>query len=536
MTLKQEDSELDELFRKALGMKRSAMIRRITQIKLMAWEQVLLIAMYARSQYKSDQRSFHARMRLVALLDDPAFKTLQPHLLPLIDDGKGSFSIIGLLKEDFQSWGVEKHLYDCFIKTIEDDGFIFGTRPFPYLYSHHDLYIALTRFISICQAMLGLGPSQKICDDLTEAKLRQVFAHKIQSFNMIFGVGNLGNLEILGGLENQESQENQENQENQEGQGSLNEPITLKTLLGWQLEEKKDVKSLAIFIESSMARDMQNILDNHFNVQSSDVRNQHNSCFDEEKKIKIPDWVQQDVDSEKNQYNLRLDITTLNRFMLMGQHKEIRKKLEDMLHVAVSGQLTLPQSQAPNNDNVSAAEWQHACTVLGLSRLDEVPPRIAAILYFDLQFMHIKLYSACREINVSIDQPLKREQVEMITTYIIRHCLFNQGLPSDFEVIESRKLVVDKFSVIAKASSNALADPMMEIWANDTASKVRPRFKKPLREFKTELEEIEKLVRDQMRRAMVNPYPIQAGFPAPLWLPQNGRNLDAGTTQEINES
>lgn len=513
MTLKQEDTELDELFSKALGMKRSVMIRRITQIKLMAWEQVLLIAMYARKQYETDQLSFHARMRFVDLLDDPAFKTLQPHLLPLIDDGKGSFSIIGLLKENFQSWGIEKHLSDYFIKKIEDDGFLFGARSSPYLYSHHDLFIALTRFISICQAMLGLGPSQKICDELTEAKLRQVFAHKIQSYNMIFGVGSL---ESLGDLENQE---------NQEDQGDLNEPITLQTLLGWQEEEQQDVKDLTIFIDESMARDMQDILNKNFNIQCSDIGNQHNLYIDEEKNKKFPDWVLQHVDIEENKYNLCLDMTTLNRFMLMGQHKEIGKMLGDMLYEAVAGQLKLQQCQTSSNVKASPAEWQHACTVLGLSRLDEVPPRIAAILYFDLRYMHTKLYTACREINVTIDQPTKREQAEMITTYIIQHCLFNQGVPLDFQNRVTRELVVEKFKEIAKPSS-LLADPMMELWANDTPSKVRSRFKKPLREFETNLNAIDKLVRGQMSKALVTPYPLQAGFPAPLWLPMPIQETD----------
>lgn len=514
MTLELEDTDLDVLFSNALGIKRSAMVRRINQIKLMAWEQVLLIAMYARKQYESEG-DFHGRMKFTALLNDPSFKALRPHLLPLIDGGIGLLSIMGRLQENLQSWSIEKNLSDYFIRKIEDNGVLFTARPSPFLYSHHDLFIALTRFISICQAMLRLGPSSTICDDLTEAMLRQVFSHEMQPHNTLFDLENLDEPYTLQGQ---------------------NESITLQTLLTWQEKEQKNTKAPTMLIDEAMARGMQDILVDHFNVRNLDVEIQYNRCMDEEKNIKTRNWVQQKVDSEKNQYNICLDITTLNRFMLMGQHKEISELLVDELHVAVSSQLKLQQSQLPVNAKASPAEWQHACTVLGLSRLDEVPPRIAAILYFDLHHMDSRLYTACREINVPINQPIKREQAEMITTYIIQHCLFNQGIPSDFQNIETQGLVVEKFKCIAEASSNRLPDPMMELWANNTSSKVRSRFKKPLRVFKKELDEIEKLVRNQMSRAMVTPYPIQAGFPAPLWLPQKSQNPSSNPLQEISKS
>lgn len=505
MTLDREDADLDTLFSKALGIKRSVITRRITQIKLMAWEQVLLIAMYARKQYESEPGSFHGRMGFIKLLGRSEFKMLRPHLLPLIDDGMSFLSIMESLKENLQTWGIDTSLYTWFKRDAESKGIAFAERKSPCLYSHYHLFIALTRFISICQEMLGLGASQKMCDDLAEAKLKQVFEHEIQFYNMPLG------------LENPDEPYTLQDQ---------NEPITLQTLLGWQEKNPKDVSDLIMFIDTSIAKDIQKIFIKYFSIQNSDMGNQCGFCFNEEKNKKFPDWVQQHVDSEKNQYNLRLDITTLNRFMLMGQHEEIGKMLGDVLLEAVKDQLKLPQNHTPSNTNASPAEWQHMCTVLGLSRLDEVPPRIAAILYFDVQYMHAPIYTANFELQVKLEQQAKREQAEMITTYIIHHCLFNKGMPWDFKGGGASKHAVEKFKDIAKHSSDPLPDPMMASWANDTPSTVRSRFKKPLRDFKEGQNEIVKLIRGQMSKALVTPYPLQAGFPAPLWLPMPIQEID----------
>lgn len=512
MSKMKSKSEIESLYIEALGIKRDDLIARIKQTKLMAWEQLLLIAIYARKQYESDN-NFHGRMGFVAALQSSEFNDVQSELFTLLDSGKSFLSIIDVLKEKLEKKEITNHNYSLIINKLEGGRVAFpGVFP-PLLYPHHTLYIALTRFISICQKLLSIPASDELCDRLVQKELTKHLDREL----------------MFSRLRRTLSEENQQNEET--SLASLiklqNEEISLASLLKLQKDSSRPVSDLPHLLDQYLAKEMQNIFGEFLRIQNSGNVNTISYDYFTNDSKKIPEWVSEAYDLQADKYSLNFNFTMMSRFIMMGQYDELSKLLISAMQNAVSKRYVLRESQIKKPKRSSLVQWQRDCNVLGLVKSEMIPSRIAAILFHDFKYAHLPIYSATKEINVRFQRALKPSQAQLLTTYVIKYSLHNGGAPYDFQNVSQNLLKVESLSSIANKTTFLLPNPLMENWTNDKPASISMRFKRPIRDFNEYYADIEELVRKQIGKAMSAVFPIHLGFPPPLWIPQGLSSLNA---------
>lgn len=493
MSTMNSKSEIESLYIEALGVKRDDLIARIRQTKLMAWEQLLLIAIYARKQYQSDINNFHGRMGFVEALQSPEFRDVQAELFTLLDSGKSFLSIIDVLKKKVEEQEITEWNYNLLINNLEKNHVAFSGMFTPLLYPHHVLYIALTRFISLCQKLLTIPASDQLCDRLVEAELTKHLSSELMFFRLRLTVSD-GN--------------------------QYNEEISLTSLLKLQKDSGRPFGDLHHSLDLNLAKEMQKVFGEFLRIQNSGDVTTINFDTGINNSKKIPEWVSEALDLQGDKYSLNLNFTMMSRFIMMGQYDELSKLLISAMQNAVSKRYDLPESQIKKPKKSSLVQWQRDCNVLGLVKSEMVPSRIAAILFHDFKYAHLPIYSATKEINVRFQRAIKPSEAQLVTTYVIKYSLYNGGAPYDFQNVSQNLLKVESLSTIANKTTYFLSNPLMKNWANDNPASISMRFKRPIRDFNEYYVNIDELVRTQISKAMSAVFPINLGFPPPLWIPQ----------------
>ncbi|MEQ5562300.1 MULTISPECIES: hypothetical protein [Providencia] len=499
--MKNKTSELEDLYLKAFNIKRSSLIRRINQIKLMGWEQIILVALYAREQYQQDINNFHGRMAFVDAILAPDFKTILPKLLNLLDSGKSFLSIIEEINKNYTSWGIPINIYKALIHRLEEKHVAFPANYKQHLYSYLAIYTALTRFIHICQNMLNKRPSDQLCDNIIHKLLYDLFSQEIR-------FRELGQL-----LQTHELTDHE----------LTDIDTSLESLLKMQIKAQKSHDDIILLIDTQLAHDLEESFTLFFyNSIHSDNHSMPptNASYSENK---FPSWVKHaEYDRNSDEVVIKLDFSSINNLMLMGQKNEIGKLLASILHEKILNKHKLPFLGVQTNDKASIIEWQQNCNVLGINRLDEIPSRIAGILFHDFSKIHIPIYSASKEINLSNYQKINHEQAKLLTTLVISCCLFHNQVPWKLNNNSLNKLSVTQegLSKLFEESNELpmLADPLMQVWANNELARMLSRFKKPLREFKNHINDVERNIRTQMSKSLQTAFPLQPSFPTPLWI------------------
>ncbi|WP_210512491.1 hypothetical protein [Pantoea ananatis] len=523
MSKMKSKSEIESLYIEALGIKRDDLIARIKQTKLMAWEQLLLIAIYARKQYELDN-NFHGRMGFVEALQSPEFHDVQSELFTLLDSGKSFLSIIDVLKKKAEKQEITDWNYNSLINNLERKQVAFSGMFTPLLYPHHTLYIALTRFISICQKLLSIPASDELCDRLVQKELTKHLDSEL----------------ILSRLRRTLSEENQQNEKTPlasliELQGET----SLTSLLKLQKDSNRPMSDLHLLLDQYLAKEMQNIFGEFLRIQNSGNVNTISYDYFINDSKKMPEWVSESFDLQADKYSLNLNFTMMSRFIMMGQYDELSKLLISAMQNAVSKRYDLRESQIKKPKRSSLVQWQRDCNVLGLVKSEMIPSRIAAILFHDFKYAHLPFYSANKEINVRFLKALKPSQAQLLTTYVIKYSLHNGGAPYDFQNASQNLLKVESLSSIANKTTCLLPNPLMENWTNDKPASISMRFKRPIRDFNEYYAHIEELVRKQIGKAMSAVFPMHLGFPPPLWIPQGLSSLNAADDpipEELNDA
>ena len=513
MSKKNSNSDIESLYTEAFGIKRYDLIARIKQTKMMAWEQLLLVAIYARKQYgTTDVHNFHGRMGFVAALQEPEFCDIQSELFTLLDSGKSFLDIIDVLKKKLEEQEISQLKYDYLINRLEKNHVSFPRMFTPLLYPHHVLYIALTRFISLCQKLLKIPASDELCDRLVEAELRKNLHNEL-----IFT--RLGSIELNG--------------------NSYNEEMSLTSLLKLQKKIGRTFDDLHHLLDLNLAKEMQNVLGEFLRIQNSGNVNPTNYDSGVNNSKKIPEWISETLNLRDDKYSLNLNFTIMSRFIMMGQYDELSKLLISAMQNAVSTRYTLSESQIKKPKKASLVHWQRDCSVLGLIKSEMIPSRIAAILFHDFKYAHLPIYSATKEINVFFPKALRPSEAQLLTTYVIKYSLYNGGAPYDFQNVSQRLLKVEDLSSIANKTTSCLSNVLMKNWTNDNPASISMRFKRPIRDFNEYYVKIDELVRTQISKAMSAVFPIDLGFPPPLWIPQGFYSVnvaDDSISEELDDA
>lgn len=480
-----DEKQLNLKFLNILGIKRLKLIRRINLTRLMAWEQIFLIALYGRGQYQSDKgMHFHARMEVISTLRNNLYDPLTPYALRLMDDGCSFLTMMEQLRENLEKWEIEANIYHALKNELERKQVAFARLEQPFAYPHYAIYIALTQFIHLCQHMLKNPSADVICDALVERTLREIYI-KEPFFQL-----------------NRDK-----------------EPPTLSALLEWFDKSKQPTPDVIAIVDEYLAADMQNLHNIFAPSCSLNLATDNRGSRNAENSTKRQSLIDTEILRPQQRLIIDLDMIRLKNMILLGQHEEVGKWLGDVVQEKVAEHLKLPPPHTPAVDKASADKWQHACSVLKLNRIDSVPPRIAAILCNDMAHAHFRIHTSCDELHSYPNKAFSPKESQWMTTLVIRHCLLGTGSPGDFGQ-SLRPLTIEASSLIVDQQTPLWADPMMHEWANDAdMAAMQTRFKTRTRDCNKALRDVPHLVSQQMALARQQPYPLRSGFPPPLWLP-----------------
>lgn len=479
MLTKQDADDLSNCYSKIFGLTRKELIWHINQVSLITWEQVLLVALYARQQYSAKFDQFHGRMAFVNVLNNADFALLQCRLLPLLDSGKSFLTIMGALQTSQDSWQIDAAIYRRFVNTVEEKQIAFPRLQKPYFYSHQALYTALTGFIRVCQDLLAEPPTEKYCHQLIYEYLDQKRGHYFNS------------------MRNKEKE----------------------TLTEWALKQKQGTFDIIKFLNQKLAEDMQNKLSRFGTAPGTFVDKdlfQHNGK-------KNQNWITVTASHSDQSSYLNIKSDVLKRFLLMGKSDQVSRIIMEELFETISKGLTLPYKNDEAREQASPQDWSQNCRVLDIKRMDQIPWLVALLLSFDMRYAHQTLFTVRHEIQLLLKEPLKREEEECAVSAIIRHCFLRQGNPLDFQKVYAVTFSKQTFTPDNQTDLPLRTNQLMESWGNEDPIRIRNLFKARYKQFNELIDSAESIVKKQMAKAMRNPYPIEAGFPPPLWMviPQN---------------
>ncbi|WP_150105901.1 hypothetical protein [Pantoea sp. At-9b] len=389
------------------------------------------------------------------------------------------------LREHLEEGKIEANIYHALKNDLERKQVAFARLDQPFAYPHYAIYIALTQFIHLCQHMLNNPAAEVICDALVERTLREIYAKET-----IFHL-------------NRDK-----------------ETPTFSALLKWFEGSTLPKPDVIAVVDAYMAEDMQNLHNFFVPSDSANLATDNRGGRNAENSTKRQSLIHTEIRRAEQRLIIDLDLMQLKNMILLGQNEEIGKWLGDVVQGQVAEQLKLPPLHTPAIEKASADKWQHACSVLQLNRIDSVPPRVAAILCNDMAHAHYRIHNSCDELHSYPNEAFSPKEAQLMTTWVIRHCLLGTGSPGDFGQ-SLYPLTVESSRLTANQQTAPRADPLMHEWANDAdMATIQTRFKTRTRDCYKSLREVTHLVSQQMALARQQPYPLRTGFPPPLWLPE----------------
>lgn len=477
---------LDELCQQRLGVRRSEYLSSLSEGKQMMWEQVLLLMLYARSRYTTGQRQsvshFHARislLRLAARQDGNMLLTLTTRWL---DQGKGLVAIVEELNQIQQAKPELKASIQRFIRECEQEQIVFSAVApgSELLYSHYAIYVALVQPVSLFQQLLSEETPERIFDQL----LRNFLQERV--WMPTTRVTAEGQLEL------------------ETAQPSL------ETLLQHFTRNGEDTVHFGKAVERYQAEVMEKLF-SRFSCPETSANYHLSSQSELIEKLCV-------VSQNSNEsVQLTLGRKRVESFLLMGQSDEIVQALSECLKVNLGKRLNIKRQGAAVAGSVALGKWYRHVTSGLLRGRSQIPALVAAIMDFDIRHAEYGMHGLHHSIPWPFKDKLSSADATLLTTRIIAHCLTCNGDPRDFDRPSLMRVTPSEYQPDEAATPFPLADNLMKAWATEDGKNEKDRIKRPRQRLTAQLQQAESDIRAQQGRAMDQRYPVNAGFPPPLW-------------------
>ena len=497
----------------------------------MMWEQLLMIAIYARQQYMQSNQSnadnFHQRMKMIHLLNheysyrarsnlsfDKDIPDIFDKVLALIEDECGSTKIIEfLLDEEVSQIQTSKKRI---LSQMEQAKIAFSPNEnesdYKRSYSYYSLYKILHNPIFYISKIMSIPvPDKKVIHATVVNTIYDYLAQNGSSW--LFRNGNP--IEILS-----KSTEDKEQ-------------IILENLSF--LEGKEDIKNL---IKGQIADFIGKDVSKVFNLLSDPFYNEENP----QNKLFTSVFT---IRPEADAFNISLDHKALINLMNLNQLDELASVIKSEIKKAV-----LNKNQRTRNfgietkvDQASAlekiSEW-YIKTQTGLfNRVDQVPKLIASILEFDIryfkgmfdpEFGFNRLLLTKKHKNSY--SPLQAKEIYLFVSAYIRNYLYYDDQRPERNSLNGWLIdhLVDRdFSEVSFHRNR-----MMKVWATfedeKQNRKMLDRFKRmpayldPQHLDYTEISYFINKQKELGNEENAPPYPLNSFFPLPLWASRFSKN------------
>lgn len=485
----QPDNSVDLLCQLKIGLRRSEQIASIQDAMLMMWEQVLLVILYARSRYTTEQREnvshFHARISLIRLAARQNNKELLAYVTRWLDEGKGLVTVAEELRNLQKLQPKMERCIQTFIREAEQKQIVFSSSAVPPLYSHYALFVALEQPVSLFQQLLSVGDAVLMFDNLLYQYLdRRVFTPQF----------------CLTG----------------DGQYPVQtQAATLESLLQRfsTMSDGQDGEEVVRAVEQHLAEVMEKLFSRFSCTEDGD---NHRGEFAQQQSNGIAKMCSlSHISAEK--IALTLDRKQLESFLLMGQSDEIMLALSNCLKEHLSLRIKTASRRKPAGRTAMVGKWYRGVATELLRGRSQIPALVAAIIDFDIRHAGYGIHGLHNAINWPFDGMVANPDAALMTTRIIAHCLHKNGSLWDFPQNKFKILPVAMYLPDAAAETYPLPDALMQDWVSEDGKKEKERIKRPRKRLNTLLHEVEIYIRKQQGQAMENRYPLSAGFPPPLW-------------------
>ncbi|MBU2972575.1 hypothetical protein KO527_24885 [Pseudoalteromonas sp. C2R02] len=498
----------DLIYKNMLGIKRKELINSFNNIQKMAWEQILLLAIYSRhkcyfSLDNKENKNMLAKIKLIKALDKLEDSELMQQVLHSLHDGQGSNSIIKLLHELFEKSKKNLSPENSLLRKIEEDNIAFPACHEKPLYSYYALYKILNNPIGIFSELLNIKNLE-----INFERYIEIYLADYMSKKHYFSRGTLSD-------------------KNHSLIQSLTYEPTLKELISY-IEDNQisiDKKTFLNFVKSSLSEELGKNIHKAFDQLS--VQNIQQQSSTEESTFKKLCSLEQN----KNEIKLTFDKNLLKHLSGLGQIESImegvkshlEKSLTDSRYTSNFG-LQINESDTKAYDDVSS--WYVANKTDLIRKLEQVPKLIASVIEFDIRYGLGFCNTETGFIN--INKPFKQSSKDTykLTTSFIKECLFQFSSPFNFNSCGLHPISfekhIEKFEEICAEGNSEESAPslLMTKWADQEEKPMIERFKKLPKYLKVNsYTPVEPLIKEQLKieNEKGNYYPLNSPFPLPLW-------------------
>ncbi|EJE4162868.1 hypothetical protein M3916_002983 [Vibrio parahaemolyticus] len=529
--------------KKKLDIDHGLFIKKYINIQKMAWEQILLLCFYSRQRcydvaQNNEITGFMAKMKLVheAYLicgqptqsdsESPNDYGLLTLVLELLDNGKGSVEITQVLLKHQNS--TDKWSEECgeLLQKMEINCIAFSVPSIfssPLVYSHYAMYKALSDPISLFQPLLYIEDISS--DEVFEAFLINYFRRYVRK--------------KYGGI--------------------LQDKLDTKT--SDTLDKVKNITSLEEFINTNPELIDKTDFSMGFKVDLMVMLGDKIKASFETVKKPIPEKRSYGFDRgvfnkmctstiENESLTLTFDKNILRDLSQLGLIDEVIKGVKSTLLDTLFPKPRNPtQASSPSNDYGRAfdelSNWYLSCKTDLFKKLEQVPRLIATVVALDIKhkqgFFSIELN--CGPFK-KIPEKIKAEDVALITTNIIHHCLFknytNQyytyKILQKYSVASNLEENTELAEILAKTNSGLSKQNDSEVieypsrlminWQDvESLSSAVERIKKLPIHLRTQRENskgtpVYMKIYEQRNKGIAcnTPYPITTSIPLPLWV------------------
>lgn len=473
----------NQKYKNVFGIDVKALISATQNIQKMAWEQVLLLAIYSRQQYIShDVQGFKNRIQLVH--EAKKYENVCDDVLKLLAEGKGSNEIVGMLLKDERMGRIS------LLQEIEKKGIAFASDNKAHPYSYYAMYTILRDPLSVFHPLLAF-------DNLSlSTYIVQTWQDINKSPFLIFETDNpLFNSNL-----------------------SLDELTDL-------IEKRNNDEDTAAFqseVKGRLAKDIGKHLKATFDqlIWPTQMNYEPVSLF-KEMCTSIKD---------KHQFRMDFNADMLNNMINLGQIDSVMEAIKAEILEAYNKSSTVDlwgrQDHKHSAGVIDAlSNWYKSVNTGLIKKMERVPRLVASLLDFDLRYEIGMGSEGFGLINMkNFNTKLTTRDYAKLVTGIIRHTLFNMGVSYDLQNSSLRRYqsIEDYFSGIPDVEENTSPElSLMKIWAEQEIGPMLERFKKLPCYLKpySKIEFVNSKIQQQkcLSRDEANPYPINSLFPLPLW-------------------
>ena len=491
----------NENFEEILGVKKKVLVSSLNDVHKMAWEQVLLLAIYARQVCFFQDPDFKKngvlpRVNLIGLAIE-AIETLKggeellPNLLNWLEDGDGTNAIISRLQK-LETSSDYSHVESALLRKIEENNIAFSPTDKNIHYSYFAIYRIVYRPITAFQNLLSLSWEIENFDNL--------LAEILYSFMSAKGI-------LPHPISDQDKSRPDED---------------INSLLNY-IEEKSisfDKEDLCLFLKTKLAERVGSILKESF--------------YEVSYRPKQPDYeeVQQDAfarlfqkeSNNKDFTTIKIDNNLFEYLKSLGQMDSVmdslkRCLLEPSVNKPSRGWYNLNMDENHVRAFHEVGSWYESKKTPLFTKTDQIPKLIASILEFDIRY-NIGYFKILEHYKKTA------KDIYKLTTSIVRESLY---YGSDFSHLYCNRLIIRDIDALVedfekRSQSERQESPvsvqLLEKWANKDEKAMMERFKKLppyLKEnrYISISSFIEKQIKAEEKQTIA--YPLSPLFPLPLW-------------------